>query len=55
MTSDYTQGAAMKMNLHTLACVTLFVAAVTILVSGAVSVHHQNALQMQQAQNAARA
>lgn len=36
----------------TLACVALLVTAITILVSGAVSVHHQNTLQMQQAQQA---
>jgi hypothetical protein len=44
----------MKTNLDTLACVTVLIVAFTILVSGAVNVHHQNALQMQQAQNATR-
>lgn len=36
----------------TFACVALLVTAVTILFSGALSVHHQNALQSQQAQRA---
>lgn len=33
-------------------CVALIVTAITILISGAVSVHHQNALQSEQAQRA---
>ena len=36
----------------TIMCVALLVSAVTILFSGALSVHHQNSLQVQQAQHA---
>lgn len=36
----------------TIMCAALLVSAVTILISGAISVHHQNALQVQQAQHA---